>query len=67
VELCETVGAGRGRLALLMDGYTVFSGNKLDLGRQGVTWFAVGEEYAPRGRGYAGNFYIDNVTATLTA
>ena len=62
MELGETVGAGR--LALLMDGHTVSSGNKLDLGRQGVTWFAVGEEYAPPGRGYAGHLYIDNVTAT---
>ena len=58
---------GAGRLALLMDGHTVSSGNKLDLGRQGVTWFAVGEEYAPRGHGYAGRFYIDNLTATWTA
>jgi hypothetical protein len=66
VELRETVGTGSGSLALLMDGTTVSSGSKLDLGRQGVMWFAVGEEYAPRGRGYAGHFYIDNVTATST-
>jgi hypothetical protein len=66
VELRETVGAGSGSLALLVDGNTVSSGSNLDLGTQGVTWFAVGEEYAPRGRGYAGHFYIDNVTATAT-
>jgi hypothetical protein len=66
LELRETVGAGSGSLALLVDGHTVSRGSKLDLGRQGVTWFAVGEEYAPRGRGYAGHLYIDNVTATAT-
>ena len=67
VDLRETVGAGSGGLALLVDGKTVSSGSNLDLGRQGVTWFALGQEYAPRGRGYAGHFYIDNVTATSTA
>jgi hypothetical protein len=66
VELRETMGAGSGSLALLVDGTTVSSGSNLDLGPQGVTWFAVGEEYAPRGRGYAGHFYIDNVTTTST-
>jgi hypothetical protein len=67
VTLRETVGAGSGRLALLVDGTTVASRSNLNLGPRGVTRFAVGEEYAPPGRGYAGNFYIDNVTATSTA
>ena len=53
-----------GSLALLVDGKTVSSGSNLDLGRQGVTWFALGQEYAPRGRGYADHLYIDNATAT---
>jgi hypothetical protein len=66
VELRETVGVGSGSLALLLDGTTVSSGSTLDLGRQGVTRFALGEEYAPPGRGYAGHLYIDNVTATAT-
>jgi hypothetical protein len=66
VELRETVGAGSGSLTLLVDGHTAARGSKLDLGRRGVTWFAVGEEYAPRGRGYAGHLFIDDVTATAT-
>ena len=66
VELRETVGAGSGRLALLVDGHTAASGRKLDLGTQGLRWFAVGEEYASPGRGYAGRLYIDDVTATAT-
>jgi hypothetical protein len=67
VRLRETMGAGSGSLALLVDGTTVASRSNLDLGPRGVTRFAVGEEYASPGRGYAGNFYIDNVTATSTA
>jgi hypothetical protein len=66
VELRETVGAGSGSLALLVDGTTVSSGSSLDLGPRGLTRFAVGKEYAPPGHGYAGHFYIDNVTATAT-
>jgi hypothetical protein len=66
VELRESVGASSGRLVLLMDGNTVASGRNLDLGPRGLTWFALGEEYAPPGRGYAGHLYIDNVTATAT-
>jgi hypothetical protein len=66
VELREIVGAGRGNLALLVDGHIAAGGNKLNLGTQGVTWFAVGEEYAPPGRGYAGHLFIDDVTATPT-
>jgi hypothetical protein len=58
------VGLGTGRLALLVDRRTAASGSKLDLGTRGLTWFALGEEYAPPGRGYAGHLYIDNVTAT---
>ena len=66
VELRETVGARRGSLTLLVDRHTAASGSKLDLGTRGLTWFAVGEEYAPPGRGYAGHLYIDDVTATAT-
>jgi flagellar basal body rod protein FlgF len=66
VELRETVGAGSGSLALLVDGTIVASGNNLDLGTQGVTWFAVGERYSPPGSGTAGHLYIDNVTAATT-
>jgi hypothetical protein len=66
VELRETMGAGSGSLALLVDRHTAASGSNLDLGRRGLTWFAVGEEYAPPGRGYAGRLYIDDVTATST-
>jgi hypothetical protein len=66
VELRETMGAGGGSLTLLVDGKTVASRSKLALGRQGVTWFAVGEEYAPPGRGYAGRLYIDDVIAQAT-
>jgi hypothetical protein len=66
VELRETVGAGSGSLALLVDGNIVAGGSKLDLGTRGVTWFAVGEEYAPPGHGYGGHFYIDDVTAAAT-
>jgi hypothetical protein len=66
VELRETMDAGSGSLALLMDRHTAASGGKLDLGTQGVTWFAVGEEYAPPGRGYAGHLYVDDVTAAAT-
>jgi hypothetical protein len=64
VELRETLGVGRGSLALLVDRQTAARGSKLDLGTRGLTWFALGEEYAPPGRGYAGHLYIDNVTAT---
>jgi hypothetical protein len=66
VQLRETVGTGSGSLALLVDGTTVASRGNLKLGPRGVTRFAVGEEYAPPGRGYAGQLYIDNVTATST-
>jgi hypothetical protein len=66
VELRETVGAGSGSLALLVDGNTVASGSNLDLGTQGLTWFAVGEEYSPPGSGTAGHLYIDDVTASTT-
>jgi hypothetical protein len=66
VELRETVGAGSGSLALLVDGTTVASGSNLDLGTQGVTGFAVGEEHAPGGSGIAGHLYIDDVTTTAT-
>jgi hypothetical protein len=66
VELRETVGPGSGSLALLVDRRTAAHGSKLALGTQGVTWFALGEEYAPPGRGYAGRLYIDDVTATST-
>jgi hypothetical protein len=66
VELRETVGAGSGSLALLVDGTPVVSGSSLDLGTQGVTWFAVGERFAPPGSGAAGHLYIDDVTASTT-
>ena len=61
VELRETVGAGTGSLALLVDGTIVSGGSNLDLGTQGVTWFAVGERFAPPGSGTAGHLYIDDV------
>ena len=64
VELRETVGAGSGSLTLLVDGTSVSGGSQLYLGTQGVTWFAVGEEYSPPGSGTAGHLYIDDVTAT---
>jgi hypothetical protein len=66
VELRETVGAGSGSLALLVDGTTVASGSNLDLGTQGVTGFGVGEEHAPGNSGIAGHLYIDDVTAAST-
>jgi hypothetical protein len=66
VELRETMGAGSGSLALLVDRHTAARGSKLDLSTRGLTWLAVGEEYAPPGRGYAGRLYIDDVTATAT-
>jgi hypothetical protein len=63
VELRETMGAGSGSLALLVDGTTVASGSNLDLSPQGLTWFAVGERYAPPDSGTAGHLYIDDVAA----
>jgi hypothetical protein len=66
VELRETVGAGTGSLALLVDGNIVSGGSNLDLGTQGVTWFAVGERFAPPGSGPAGHLYIDDVGASTT-
>jgi hypothetical protein len=63
VELRETMGAGSGSLALLVDGNTVASGSNLDLGPQGLTWFAVGERYAPPNSETAGHLYIDDVAA----
>jgi hypothetical protein len=63
VELRETVGAGSGSLALLVDGNIVASGSHLDLGPQGLTSFAVGERYSPPDSGTAGHLYIDDVTA----
>jgi hypothetical protein len=66
VELRETVGAGTGSLALLVDGNIVSGGSNLDLGTQGVTWFAVGERFAPPGSGAAGHLYIDDVAASTT-
>jgi hypothetical protein len=67
VALSETVGAGTGSLALLVDGTTVASGSNLDLGTQGVTWFAVGERFSPPGSSTpAGHLYIDDVSASTT-
>jgi hypothetical protein len=66
VELRETVGAGSGSLALLVDGTTAASASNLDLGTKGVTGFALGEEHAPGNPGLAGHLYFDNVTATAT-
>jgi hypothetical protein len=67
VAVSETVGAGSGSLALLVDGTTVVSRSNLDLGTQGVTKFAVGEIFSPRGGSTpAGHLYIDDVTATTT-
>ena len=66
VELRETMGAGSGSLALLVDGTTVSSGSNLDLGTQCVTLFALGERFAPPGSGTAGHLYIDDVTASTT-
>jgi hypothetical protein len=66
VELRETVGAGSGSLALLVDGASVSGGNTLNLGTQGLTGFAVGERFSPPGSGTAGHLYIDNVTTTST-
>jgi hypothetical protein len=66
VELRETVGAGTGSLALLVDGTIVSGGSNLDLGTQGVTWFAVGERFAPPGSGTAGHLFIDDVAASTT-
>jgi hypothetical protein len=66
VELRETVGAGSGSLALLVDGTSVSGGSKLYLGTQGLTGFAVGERFSPPGSGTAGHLYIDNVTTTST-
>jgi hypothetical protein len=63
LELRETMGAGSGSLALLVDGTTVSSGSNLDLGPRGLTWFAVGERYASPDSGTAGHLYIDDVTA----
>src|SRR5205085_10703365 len=63
VELRETMGAGSGSLALLVDGTTVASGSNLDLGPQGLTWFAVGERYSPLDSGTAGHLYVDDVAA----
>src|SRR5437868_3414032 len=45
VELSETVGAGTGSLTLLVDGSTAVSHANLDTGSQGVTRFAVGDEF----------------------
>ena len=64
VELRETVGAGSGSLALLVDGTSVAGGSNLYLGTQGLTGFAVGEQFSPPGSGTAGHLYIDNVTTT---
>jgi hypothetical protein len=66
VQLSETVGAGSGSLALLVDGNPVAGGSNLDLGTQGVTWFAVGERFAPPGGAAAGHLYIDDVSASTT-
>src|SRR5205823_14453496 len=63
VELRETVGAGSGSLSLLVDGTTVASGSHLDLGTQGLTWFAVGNRYSPTDGDTAGHLYNDDVTA----
>ncbi len=61
VELRETLGAGSGSLALLLDGSTVASGSSLDTGSQGATWFAVGDKYTPSDTGTAGHLYVDDV------
>jgi hypothetical protein len=61
VELRETVGAGTGKLTLLLDGVTVASGASLDLGSQGVGWFAVGDKSAPTNSSIAGHLYLDDV------
>jgi hypothetical protein len=65
VELRETVGAGSGSLALLVDGRAVVSGRRLDTGTQGLRWLVVGDRYTAPDSGTAGHLYLDDLTATV--
>jgi hypothetical protein len=66
LELRETVGAGSGSLALLVDGSAVVSGRHLDLGTQGLTRFAVGNRYTPSDSSTAGHLYIADLTTVVS-
>jgi hypothetical protein len=66
LELHETVGAGSGSLALLVDGSVVVSGRHLDLGTQGLTRFAVGDRYTPSDSSTAGHLYIADLTTVVS-
>jgi hypothetical protein len=64
IELSETVGAGTGSLALRVDGSTAVSSANLDTGSQGVTRFAVGDEFTPSDAATTGHLYVDDVTVS---
>jgi hypothetical protein len=67
IELSETVGAGTGSLTLLVDGSTAVSTANLDTGSQGVTRFAVGDEFTTSDAATTGHLYVDDVTASSTS
>ncbi|HEV3309661.1 MAG TPA: metallophosphoesterase, partial [Chloroflexota bacterium] len=47
ISLQETAGVGTGALVLSMDGKSVASATGIDIGSQGVGYFALGDEYSP--------------------
>jgi hypothetical protein len=67
IELSETVGAGTGRLTLRVDGSTAVSSSTLDMGSQGVTRFAVGDEFTTSDAATTGHLYVDDVTTTSSS
>jgi hypothetical protein len=64
IKLSETVGAGTGSLTLHVDGSTAVSSANLDTGSQGVTRFAVGDEFTTSDAATTGHLYVDDVTTT---
>jgi hypothetical protein len=64
IELSETAGTGTGNLSLRVDGSTAVSNANLDTGSQGVTRFAVGDEFTAGDAATTGHLYVDDVIAS---
>jgi hypothetical protein len=67
IKLSETVGAGTGSLTLRVDGSTAVSSANLDTGSQGVTRFAVGDEFTTSDAATTGHLYVDDVTTASSS
>jgi len=63
IVLHQVMGSA-GSISLTIDGVSQGGGTSLNMGSNGVTYFALGEEYTPNDTSTAGHLYLDDVTAT---